>query len=109
MDAQEKEERKKRVLAYACKASFPVTPSEVSDELDINMQTVQGLLFELVFEKHLQFVIRGCHRYFFPVPDKKLTIINQKEQKKGDGNMIVEAEEEEESDDEDEEEDEEED
>lgn len=79
MNAEEKEERKKKVLAYACKAHFPVTPSEVSDELDINMQTVQGLLFELVFEKHLQFVTRGCHRYFFPFPDKELAIINQKE------------------------------
>jgi predicted ArsR family transcriptional regulator len=79
MNAEEKEERKKKVLAFACKAHFPVTPSEVSDELGLNAQTAIALLFELVFEKHLQFVTRGCHRYFFPVPDKELTIINQKE------------------------------
>jgi len=53
MNSKELEETKKKILILASKDPFPLTASKVSEALNLNYFTTQGLLLELAVEGYL--------------------------------------------------------
>jgi hypothetical protein len=79
MTREQLESMKKRILMYVVRSQLPVTPTGLSEELPVCYPTALGLLMELALEGHLEIINRNGNRYFKAVPDKELTVINQKE------------------------------
>jgi ribosomal protein S25 len=79
MSLKQLEEMKKRILMYVVRSRLPVTPTSLCDELPVCYPTALSLLMELTLEGHLELINRNGNRYFKAVPDKTLTVINQKE------------------------------
>lgn len=75
----DKEQLKKKMLISVCKSSFPITPSEIAEKLDIVYPTACILLLELVIEGHLKLKVKGTYRYFYPAPEliQGLTVIER--------------------------------
>jgi hypothetical protein len=79
MTREQLESMKKRILMYVVRSQLPVTPTGLTEELPVCYPTALGLLMELALEGHLEIINRNGNRYFKAVPDKELTVINQKE------------------------------
>lgn len=79
MTREQLESMKKRILMYVVRSRLPVTPTGLTEELPVCYPTALGLLMELTVEGHLEIINRNGNRYFKAVPDKTLTVINQKE------------------------------
>ena len=78
MTSKQLEEMKKRILMYVVRSRLPVTPTGLAEEFPVCYPTAWGLLMELTLEGHLEVINRNGNRYFKAVPDKTLTVINQK-------------------------------
>jgi len=78
MTKEQMESMKMRILIYVSRARFPVTPSEIERELPVCYPTAVAMMMELTISGHLEVIYKGVNRYFKAVPDKNLTVINQK-------------------------------